>query len=165
MRTVRSAAGRGPVLAVVGGVAAAALLAAACRPPCRPAYVPGLGEIMTLTQMRHVKLWLAGDAGNWPLAAYEVDELEEGFGDVVRFHPTHEGAARPLKELVPELTGPPLRALRTAVADRDHASFVAAYDALTGACNGCHEEAGFAFNVVGRPTSNPYPDQRFGPAP
>ena len=42
-------------------------------------YVPGLGEIMSATQMRHLKLWYAGQAGNWPLAAYEVDELEEGF--------------------------------------------------------------------------------------
>jgi hypothetical protein len=36
---------------------------------------PGLGEIMSANQMRHVKLWFAGEAGNWPLASYEVDEL------------------------------------------------------------------------------------------
>ena len=29
------------------------------------AYVPGLGEIMSLQQMRHAKLWLAGQAENW----------------------------------------------------------------------------------------------------
>src|SRR5690242_6266881 len=28
-------------------------------------YAPGLGEIMTLQQMRHVKLWFAGQAANW----------------------------------------------------------------------------------------------------
>src|SRR5947208_2225088 len=33
-------------------------------------FTPGLGEIMTLQQMRHLKLWFAGQAGNWPLAAY-----------------------------------------------------------------------------------------------
>ena len=54
------------------------------------AYVPGLGDIMSLQQMRHVKLWLAGQAGNWDLAAYEVDELGEGFDDIVKFHPTHK---------------------------------------------------------------------------
>ncbi|PYR25901.1 MAG: hypothetical protein DMF98_10670, partial [Acidobacteria bacterium] len=43
------------------------------------AYVPGLGEMMSLQQMRHVKLWFAGQAENWDLAAYEVDELGEGF--------------------------------------------------------------------------------------
>ena len=58
--------------------------------PATDAYVPGLGELMTLQQMRHTKLWLAGEAGNWPLAAYEIKELGEGFDDIVKFHPTHE---------------------------------------------------------------------------
>ena len=40
--------------------------------------------------MRHTKLWLAGQAGNWSLAAYEIKELAEGFDDVVKMHPTHE---------------------------------------------------------------------------
>ena len=41
-------------------------LGPACRraPQVEP-YTPGLGEMMTLQQMRHTKLWLAGDAGNW----------------------------------------------------------------------------------------------------
>lgn len=43
------------------------------------AYAPGLGEIMTLQQMRHVKWWFAGEAGNWDLALYELKELQEGF--------------------------------------------------------------------------------------
>ena len=45
-------------------------------------YQPGLGEIMALQQMRHIKLWYAGRAGNWPLADYEIGELNEGFEDV-----------------------------------------------------------------------------------
>ena len=47
--------------------------------PAQEPYTPGLGEIMTLNQMRHIKLWFAGKATNWPLASYELDELEEGF--------------------------------------------------------------------------------------
>ena len=43
---------------------------------------PGLGEIMTLQQLRHIKLWFAGRAGNWPLADYEIDKLKGGFDDV-----------------------------------------------------------------------------------
>jgi hypothetical protein len=42
-------------------------------------YTPGLGEIMSLQQMRHAKLWFAGQAENWELADYEIDELGEGF--------------------------------------------------------------------------------------
>ena len=37
---------------------------------------------MPLQQMRHIKLWFAGRAGNWPLADYEIDQLKEGFDDV-----------------------------------------------------------------------------------
>jgi hypothetical protein len=59
----------------------------------------------------------------------------------------------------------PLESLRAAVADRDAASFVAAYDSLTAGCNGCHEATGFSFNVVSRPTSSPYPNQEFRASP
>ena len=51
---------------------------------------PGLGEIMSLTAMRHAKIWFAGQAENWALATYELDELKEGFEDAELFHPTHK---------------------------------------------------------------------------
>jgi len=124
-------------------------------------YSPGLGGIMAATQMRHLKLWYAGQAENWPLASYEVDELEEGFADAVRFHPQHKQSPRPLTELVPEFTAGPLAALRGAIDRQDPKSFVAAYDALTQGCNGCHLVAAFSFNVVTRPAANPYSNQRF----
>jgi len=137
-------------------------------PSCQSAghggsYIPGLGEIMSLTQMRHLKLWFAGQAENWDLAAYETDELAEGFADVVRFHPTHKGSPAPLSQLVPEFTAGPLEALRSAIERRDLGAFTAAYDSLTEGCNGCHHAAEFSFNVVGRPSANPYSNQRFQP--
>lgn len=140
-------------------------LAVACQRPPPEAYTPGLGEIMTLTQMRHIKLWYAGTAGNWPLADYELDELGEGFADAARFHPTHKDAAKPLTQLIPEFTDAPLRRLRAVVAARDADAFPQAYDALTAGCNGCHHAAGFGFNVVSRPKSNPYSNQVFRVAP
>jgi hypothetical protein len=124
-------------------------------------YVPGLGEIMSLTQMRHLKLWFAGQAENWELASYETDELEEGFADVVRFHPTHKSSPEPLTRLVPEFTEGPIEALRSAIAQRDLAAFTAGFDSLTQGCNGCHRAADFSFNVVVQPTSNPYSNQSF----
>ena len=41
-----------------------------------------IGEIMVLQQLRHIKLWFAGRAGNWPLAGYEIDKLKDGFDAV-----------------------------------------------------------------------------------
>jgi len=127
-------------------------------------FVPGLGEIMSLQQMRHVKLWFAGKAGNWKLASYEVDELGEGFDDIVTFHPTHKDSPVSLKDVVPRMVTAPLDALRAAIQKQDSAAFDAAYDQLTAACNGCHVATNFEFNRVQRPASNPYPNQAFEPA-
>ncbi|MFQ5667428.1 MAG: hypothetical protein ACE5I7_13505 [Candidatus Binatia bacterium] len=128
-------------------------------------YTPGLGEIMSLTQMRHLKLWFAADARNWALAAYELAELEEGFADAMRFHPTHKDTPRPLTELVPEFTDVPIRELRAAIENRDSSAFAIAYDALAAGCNGCHHAAHASFNMVVRPAANPYANQRFGAFP
>ena len=43
---------------------------------------PNVGDIMAFQQERHLKLWFAGRAGNWPLADYEIDKLKDGFDDV-----------------------------------------------------------------------------------
>ncbi len=125
------------------------------------AYTPGLGEIMTLQQMRHTKLWLAGEAQNWDLATYELDELNEGFDDVLRFHPTHKESPVAPKDAIPRMVKVPLMELRAAVEKKDTAAFEQAYDNLTAACNSCHSATNFGFNVVQRPIGNPYPDQAF----
>lgn len=125
------------------------------------AFAPGLGEIMTLQQMRHTKLWLAGQAGNWELADYETDELEEGFADAMHFHPTHKSSPQPLTKAIPTYMDGPVKALRTAIAAKDPAQFAAAHDSLTAGCNGCHRATEFAFNVVVRPQTNPFANQDF----
>jgi hypothetical protein len=124
-------------------------------------YVPGLGEIMSLQQLRHVKLWFAGQAENWDLAAYELDELGEGFDDIVKYHPTHKDSPVAPKDAIPRMVTQPLADLRAAVARKDGAAFAAAYDTLTTACNSCHDATNFSFNRVQRPAVNPYPSQVF----
>jgi len=128
-----------------------------------PAYLPGLGEIMGATQMRHLKLWYAGEAHSWALASYEMDELEEGLADAVRFHPTHKKAPRPLVETLPQFMQGPIQALRAAIAHQSQSEFEAGYEGLTEGCNGCHAATGFAFIHVAHPTGNPYTNQRFAP--
>ena len=124
-------------------------------------YVPGLGEIMSLQQMRHAKLSLAGEARNWELAAYELDELSEGFDDVVRFHPTHKDSPVAPKDAIPRMVTEPIASLRAAVDKKDVGAFSDAFDALTSACNNCHRATNFGFNIVQRPAANPYPNQVF----
>jgi len=125
--------------------------------------IPGLGELMAFNQMRHAKLWFAGEAGNWKLAAYELDELGEGFDDVVRYHPTHKDSPVPIGESVEKIMRQPLADVRRAIEAKDRALFVQAFDAVTDGCNRCHQATNFGFNRVQRPTSNPYSNQAFAP--
>lgn len=126
------------------------------------AFVPGLGEIMAQIAMRHNKLWFAGQGGNWPLTAYEMDELREGLDDATHYHPIHKHVAAPLAELFAATMQQPLQQLDQAIAARDPIRFATAYDGLTAGCNACHQASDFAFNVVIRPTANPFTNQSFG---
>jgi hypothetical protein len=122
-------------------------------------YVPGLGEFMTLTQLRHAKLWYAGKAKNWDLAAYEIDELKEGLEDAARLHATHDGM--PIGEMIKANTTAPLDALAKAVAGKDAGQFNVDFDALTAACNTCHAGANHGFIRIQRPTMPPVSNQNF----
>ena len=121
-----------------------------------PAYSPGLGEIMSLQQMRHSKLWFAGSAGNWPLADYEIGELKEGFNDVDK----QLGG-----DTVEKAVGAQLAALEKAIDGKNRAAFATAFDSLTGGCNGCHKSLNHGFIVIQRPTVLPYTNQSFAPQP
>ena len=136
----------------------------ACRSaPVTEPYTPGLGEIMTLQQMRHNKLWWAGQAANWELAAYEIKELGEGFDDIIAYHPTHEESPVAPKDAIPRMIAAPIADLRGVIGKADAQAFEPAFDALTRACNDCHRATNFGFNVVQRPTMNPYSNQAFAP--
>ncbi len=146
------------LLVIAPGAAVSALAAEPSATP--PPYAPGLGDFMTAyVQPHHIKLWLAGDAGQWKLAAYEAGELGETFEDVATYAPTWKGV--PVAHWVKALMTPTLRAVDSAIAAQDAAAFKAAYASLTGACNACHVKARHEFLQIEIPGSNPYPDQNF----
>jgi hypothetical protein len=124
-------------------------------------FAPGLGEIMTLTQMRHLKLWFAGAAKNWELADYELDELKEGFDDAIKYFPMKDDI--PVARLVATTLLPVLPELKSAIDARNGAKFAAAFDKLTAACNACHQAAKHGFIVIQRPATSPYANQSFTP--
>ena len=138
-----------------------AILAGACGRLAPRGYVPELGELMILQQVRHTKLWFAGEAGNWPLAEYEIEELDEGFNAVVTYHPTHQESPVAPRDAIPRMITEPLASLREAVNRQDVTLFAERYDALTTACNNCHRATNVGFNRVRRPETNPYADQDF----
>jgi hypothetical protein len=126
----------------------------AASPAADEPYQPGLGEIMALQQMRHIKLWFAGRAGNWPLADYEIGELKEGFDEVTK---------RLGGDTVEKAVGAPLAALEEAVDAKNSATFGSAFDKLSDGCNSCHRTFNRAFIIISRPSLSPYSDQLFAP--
>jgi len=131
--------------------------------PPQATYSSGLGELMGLAQMRHTKLWFAAQAGNWKLAAFELDEMKEGFADVVKFFPTHKQSPVPINEAVETMMTEPLSELGKAIEKGDRRTFEKAYDTVTDGCNACHQATDFGFLVVQRPKANPYSNQVFAP--
>ena len=124
-------------------------------------FKPGLGEIMTLQQMRHLKLWFAGRAANWDLADYELDELKEGYEDITKYYPTKDDA--PTGPMAAAIVEKEVAELDKAIKAKNAKQFVAAFDKLTASCNACHQASKKEFIVVQRPTANPYANQSFAP--
>jgi hypothetical protein len=128
-------------------------------------YHPGLGELMTaFVQPRHIKLGLAGAAGDWAYAAYELGELRETFDDVGKLVPKH-GNLMTAPAIASTVT-PPIAALDKAIKGKDAGAFKTAYGQLTDACNACHKSAGHPMIVIKVPdvAGTVFPDQDFSPA-
>lgn len=125
--------------------------------PHRDFYTVSLGDAMQLTQLRHMKLWLAGKAKNWPLADYELAQLKDTFDKAAILYlniPVQYIAA----------VEKPLGIISEAVAAKDSAQFQRGYKALQGACNDCHKTAGVGFIAIETPSASVFPDQSFAPA-
>ena len=146
-------------VAMLGGGAAHSQEPAKQQQPMAPMAAeehegPHLGEIMSVQQMRHIKLWFAGRNENWPLADYELGELGEGFEDITKLI----GG-----DTIEKAVGGAMTALQKAVEDKNRAAFTAAYDNLSAGCNGCHQTLEHGFIVIQRPSLLPYSDQSFKP--
>ena len=133
----------------------------ATTPPVPPpAFHPSMGDLMTLlVQPRHIKLGLAGRAGNWSYAAYEVGELRGAFRRVGQTMPVYN--KQDFVALIAAMTTAPIAAVQAAIKQRDRAGFQSAYAQLTAACNACHVSEHHSAVVIRIPVSSPYVDQEF----
>ena len=120
-------------------------------------YKPGFGEFMLLIQSHHSKLWFAGNAKNWPLAMYELDELKETLEDL-RMN------CKDRKE-TPQLTvlSVPLDRLKNAIEHQSTENFSQGVELLTQSCNSCHQSNQKAFNVITIPMVPSVGNQNFKP--
>lgn len=125
---------------------------------------PELGQQMLELQLRHDRLWWAGEAGNWNLAYFMVGELGEALrgieqtnGDAAELQP------QKLSEVMPSMMNPAIAHVQDALARQDKAAFAKAYDDLSAACTACHELAGNPMLVIQRPRTPLLDNLRYAP--
>ena len=126
---------------------------------------PELGAQMLELQIRHARLWQAGEAQNWLLAQFQLAELRESFAGIVETNGEH-AALQPqrLADVLPAMTDPALEQLQEAIDAHDAAKLDTAYDALSTACTACHATAGHGFLVIQRPRTPLLDNLRAEPA-
>ncbi|HXQ11963.1 MAG TPA: hypothetical protein VN805_13290 [Caulobacteraceae bacterium] len=135
-RRLRRALGLGSTLAIVG---IASWLAVSTATPGRAADQPGLGDLMNASlQTHHAKLWFAGHADNWALAAFEVKEMKETTALMENVFPMWHNLNVGVMVTVLDSS---LNELDQAIAAKDPVKFDDAYHDLTNACNACHTAA------------------------
>ena len=124
---------------------------------------PGFDDLMTmLVQPRHIKLYAAGQARNWELAGFQLNELRASFrriGQTLPRYRTYE-----MDSSVASIIAPAIAKMDGAIKAADPAQFTAAYGELTAACNTCHTAMEHAFLIIKMPDAaalSPYTDQEF----
>jgi hypothetical protein len=119
------------------------------------AYKPGLGEFMTGIQLHHAKLWFAGQNQNWPLADFEIHEIQESLDDIDEFCKD-----RPEVRSIGMLR-PAIDSVTNSIQQKSLQLFEKSFSLLTTTCNNCHKATDHGFNVVIIPKSPPVSNQDF----
>jgi len=119
-------------------------------------YVPRLSAIMTSAQIQHLKLWSAGNARNWPLAAYELNQLRESLAEAATLY-----SGIPVSNITTLASS--VNAISKAVETGDSSAFARQFGELTKGCNACHQSMDRAFIAIRTPAEQPFANQIFAP--
>lgn len=112
----------------------------------------GLVEIMLTAQAQHIKLWFAGKLGNWRLASYQLDKIEETLRHAESLYLVARAA-----EFAPKQ----MQSVRDTIERRNVADFSKAYAELTNECNSCHRALDRNFITIQVPPTSSFTDQLF----
>jgi hypothetical protein len=125
-------------------------------------FKPAMDDLMTmLVQPRHIKLYAAGQAKNWKLAGFQLDELRSALARIGRTIPTYRNIG--VDTAVASIFADSIKAVDAAIKAGDPAQFTSAYGEMTAACNAFHVGMEHAFLVIRVPDAANYPDQEFRP--
>jgi cytochrome c553 len=144
------------VACVTLGLCLSSSVLAQSPPAGQSTYRPKLGDIMEVTQLRHFKLWYAGRVKNWPLANYELEQIQSSFEDAMTLYP-----GLPIADM--NTMAKPAARIGEAIKSKDNNNFAKAFGEMTAACNGCHQSQGFPFIVITVPTSSSFSNQLLHP--
>jgi len=140
------------LLAIVGSMSVA--LAQQPDSPIVSSNGQRLADLMEGAQSRHTKLWFAGKARNWDLAAYETGQIKARLEEAAALYPR-----LPVSDLSTMIG--PLDTMAQAVKAKDGAAFASAFDGMTRACNACHQVNNRGFIAIQRPTAPAFSNQVF----
>lgn len=118
-----------------------------------------LGDVMTKLQRHSNKLWFAGQANNWPLAAFYVHELEETFEELTAHEIIDEGVN--ISILTTQMGLVPLKVVDDAVNQKDSSTFLSSYNNLISHCNACHQTSNHPFVVIKTPNNPALDNQEY----
>lgn len=118
-----------------------------------------LGEMMGQLHYYTVKLGLAVQHRNEPLAMFYMNEVNETFEDI-KSKEIVQGTLK-ISDMFNELLSTSKDSLEMAIAKRDTANLERRYHALITSCNNCHRETNHAFIVIEEPHVE-YNGQNFG---
>ena len=149
------------IIALATGLSFPVLAADQQPAATQEAYQPSLADIMVTTQLRHFKLWYAGEVQNWGLANYELNQIQETIREARKLYPN-----LPKADMMSMMT--PTDEVGRAIKAKDRAEFAKAYSRLTTSCNTCHEAVGLGFITIREPRlspleTSPFSDESFVP--
>jgi hypothetical protein len=149
---------RGWIIALLTACASLPLVTAQSGPAMSAdePYVPRLGDIMNAIQARHLKLYFAGKAQNWPLAGYELRQLKASLAEAAILY-----SGIPVSNVTTLANS--VESVEDAIVAKDGRKFAKAFGELTGGCNSCHQSMERAFISIRVPTEQPFSDQVFTP--
>ncbi len=108
-----------------------------------------LGEHMGQMQYYVVKLGLALQHKNQPLANFYAGEVNETYEEMRSLNIVDDSI--PISRLLNQLLSPVLQNVTSVISQNDTAQFLSQYQALIETCNSCHKETGRPFIVVQAP--------------
>jgi hypothetical protein len=149
---------RGWIVTLLIACASAPLVIAQSGPvmSADESYVPRLGDLMNAIQSRHLKLYFAGKAQNWPLADYELRQLKASLSEAAMLY-----SGIPVSNVTTLAISVEL--VDSAIAAKDGRKFAKTFGDLTGGCNSCHQSMERAFIAIRVPTEQPFSNQVFAP--